>query len=424
MLIITENIWILALAVLLLFVTYCSMLLVERVSNTVNRNKIEVLQFKQFEFDIELARKKKNIEDQKSLSWTGNRKFEVLKKAFESPDKGICSFYLTPHDKKAIPDFKPGQFLTFEIPVPGQAKSVIRCYSLSDAPQEDFVYRVSIKRVPAPRGSVDIPAGLSSNYFHDHIEEGDILDVRAPGGNFFMDTTSNRPVVLIGGGVGLTPVLSMLNTIIKSGSARETWFFYGLRNGQEHCQKEYLKQVAAEHENLHIIICYSNPDPSDQQGRDYDFKERVSVELFKRQLPSSNYQFLMCGPPPMMDSIISDLQTWNVPEGDILRESFGPASGKKKPPKVIATDSAGPETMFKRSTKQANWDPQYGNLVEFAEASEVAIPNSCMTGNCGSCLTTIIEGEVEYIQETSFDIETGSCLACSCIPKGKLILDV
>ena len=162
-------------------------------------------------------------------AWNGYRKFRVSRKIEEAKDQ--CSFYLTPHDGRKVPPFDPGQFLTFRLDIPDQKKPVIRCYSLSEAPKADH-YRVTIKRVPPPRDKPEIPPGLSSNYFHDMVEEGKILDIRAPGGQFYLDSTRQTPIVLIGGGIGLTPVLSMVNYIVDSGSNRETWFFYGVTNGK------------------------------------------------------------------------------------------------------------------------------------------------------------------------------------------------
>ena len=182
------------------------------------------------------------------LSWSGFRKFQVNKK--EPEGGGICSFYFTPHDGKPLPPFKPGQYLTFGLDIPGEKKQVIRCYSLSDSPHHPDYYRCSIKAVPPPRDNPDVPPGLSSNHFHNNVNENDILDIKAPGGHFFMDTSKQTPVVLIGGGIGLTPVLSMLNQIVESGSKRETWFFYGVRDSGEQVMKEHLEQVALENENV------------------------------------------------------------------------------------------------------------------------------------------------------------------------------
>ncbi|MCZ6863818.1 MAG: MOSC domain-containing protein, partial [Alphaproteobacteria bacterium] len=109
--------------------------------------------------------------------WKGLRKFEVERKETES--ETITSFYLVPEDGAPLPGFLPGQFLTLELDIPGQPRPVIRTYSLSDCPNPGY-YRLSIKREPAPTDKPDVPAGLSSSYFHDHVEPGTTLRVGAP----------------------------------------------------------------------------------------------------------------------------------------------------------------------------------------------------------------------------------------------------
>ena len=225
---------------------------------------------------IDRQRVKKEIE---AGAWNGYRKFRVSKKQIEAKDQ--CSFYLTPHDGRPVPPFQPGQFLTFRLDIPDQKKAVIRCYSLSDSSRPNN-YRVTIKRVPPPRDS-DHPPGLSSNFFHDQVEEGAILDVRAPGGHFFLDTTRSTPVVLIGGGIGLTPVLSMVNHIVETGSKRETWLFYGVQNGEDHAMKEHLQKIDDEHDNIKILPVYSRPrDGEDVEGRDINIKVASGLSFLKR----------------------------------------------------------------------------------------------------------------------------------------------
>ena len=109
----------------------------------------------------------------------------------EDSAASVCSFHLAPADGEPLPPFKPGQYLTFKLSVdePGreQCKTVVRCYSLSDRPRSDY-YRVSIKRVPPPRDVPDAPPGKVSNFFHDNVQEGDIVDCLAPGA-----TSSSTP---------------------------------------------------------------------------------------------------------------------------------------------------------------------------------------------------------------------------------------
>lgn len=341
---------------------------------------------------------------------------------------GICSFYLRPHDGKPLPAFDPGQYLTFRLDIPGQPKQVMRCYSLSDSPKPDY-YRVSIKAVPPPRDQPDIPPGLSSNFFHDHLHEGDILDVKAPGGHFFLDTAKHTPVVLIGGGIGLTPVMSMVNRIVDIGSTRECHFFYGLRNSREHVMKDHLERLATEHENIHLHICYSSPGDDDVEGKDYQYAERVGADLFKRVLPSSNYEYYFCGPPPMMNSLFEGLREWGVPEKDINYEAFGPATVQKKKEADTKDKEPAPsgeaafEIKFEKSGTSVAWDPSIGSLLDFAEENGVDIDFGCRAGNCGTCITAIKSGEVDYLSEPGEKPESGSCLACVSVPKGALVLD-
>ena len=371
-----------------------------------------------------------NIQKAKDeAGWNGIRKFKVSKKFVEAKDQ--CSFYFSPHDGRKLPPYEPGQFLTFSLNIPGQKKQTTRCYSLSDSPNPDY-YRCTIKRVPPPRDS-DHPPGLSSNFFHDHIEEGTILDIRAPGGHFYLDSTRQTPVVLIGGGIGLTPVLSMVNYIVDTGSKRETWFFYGIKDGTEHAMKEHLEKINAEHEHIHICPVYSRPrEGVDIEGRDYKYQGRVGADLFEKVLPSNNYDFYFCGPPPMMNSLFEGLREWGVPEENIHYEAFGPATVSKKKEADQAADKAPASTTdaaseikitFSQSGKTVPWTAEAGSLLEFAEDNDIAMDSGCRAGNCGTCATALTGGEVEYLTEPGAPPDTGSCLTCISVPKNSVTLD-
>ena len=367
------------------------------------------------------ARRAQRKVDENAAPWNGIRKFSVAKKI---PDAGDArSFYLSPHDKKPLPGFKPGQYLTFELDIPGQKKKTIRCYSLSDAARPEF-YRVTIKRCPPSKP--ENPAGLASNFFHDHIHEGSILDVKAPGGHFYLDTSKQGSVVLISAGVGITPCLSMLNELTESGSKREIWWFFGCRNSSDHIMKDHVAAVAAKFDNVRLHVCYSAPGPNDREGVDYQHKGRVTVDLFKTLLPSSNYDYYMCGPGPFMESITTALTEWGVPDDRVHFEAFGPASVKKKaPPPVTADVAAAPafQITFGKSGKTVAWDRAAANLLEFATAQGVALPSGCCAGQCGTCVTAIRSGNVTYAQEPGSKPEPGTCLACVALPSGDLVLD-
>jgi len=361
--------------------------------------------------------------DKQDLTWTGLRKFTIAHKVEEA--EGICSFYLKPHDQKPLPPFEPGQYLTFQLHIPGQTKNVVRCYSLSDSPMRRDHYRVTIKKLPPPPDNADAPPGLSSTYFHEQLQEGDTLDVRAPNGNFHLDQTRETPVVLIGGGVGHTPMVSMLNAICDSGSEREVWFFYGVRHGGEHAMKAHLAELDQAYRNVHIVTCYSAPRAEDQHGRDYTYEGHVSVDIMREQLGATNYEFYLCGPPPMMRLITEGLEEWGVPDAAIHYEAFGPATVTKTPQSKVAhaTTTSGVKVEFARSGKTCTWIKEVGSLLELAEAQGISMDFGCRAGNCGTCLTAIKEGKVEYLSEPGEPPEDGSCLTCIAVPNGKLVLD-
>jgi uncharacterized protein len=359
--------------------------------------------------------------EQKKFGWSGYRKFLVSRKVKEGED--IYSFYLSSHDRKPLPSFKPGQYITFNINIPGMAKALVRCYSLSDSPRPDY-YRVTIKRALPPSELTDAPVGLVSSFFCDKVQEGQILDVKAPSGGFFLDLAQDRPIVLIAGGVGATPMISMLGALVDKRSSREAWFFFGLRNGTEHFEKERLTRMARDFDNLRLRICYSRPRDEDVLGRDYHHAERVTGDLLKQLLPSNNYDFYICGPGAMMKSITDDLKAWGVPEKNIFFEAFGPASVKKSAPMVPVVPSASAlQVTFSRSGKIVKWDGS-GSLLDLAEANGLQIEAGCRAGNCGSCAIAIKTGSVELLAEHhGAPMEEGSCLACISRPKCDLVVE-
>ncbi len=367
-----------------------------------------------------LAERRRREQQKAELAWDGFRKFVVARKVREAAD--VCSFYLEPHDRRSLPPFEPGQYLTFRLNISGQSKPIIRCYSLSDAPRPDY-FRVTIKRIGAVPGKPDSRPGMVSSHFHDDIDQGDIVDVKSPGGQFYLNPRGETPVVLIGGGIGVTPALSMLNAIADANVQRDVWFFYGVRHGGEHIMADHLRKIAADHPNLHIHVCYSDVRPNeDREGRDYTHAERVSVDLFKRVLPSNAGHFYLCGPPPMMQSLVEGLHAWGVGDDRIHFEAFGPASVKSTQPAQANAAAPAFEIVFSRSGRQCKWDGR-STLLEMAETSGVRIDSGCRAGNCGTCITAIKQGSVGYPKAPGAAVEAGSCLACVAVPASDIVLD-
>ncbi|MES9964181.1 MAG: 2Fe-2S iron-sulfur cluster-binding protein [Candidatus Sedimenticola sp. 20ELBAFRAG] len=360
-------------------------------------------------------------------TWEGYREFVVKRKEYEDESRSICSFYLVPTDGEPLPGFRPGQFLTFKLaiddPLSGQARDVVRCYSLSDLPRSEY-YRVSIKRVASPVHNPELPAGLSSSYFHDHVHEGSSLSVRAPSGHFYLVMDEPLPMVLVGGGIGITPMLSILKTVLEAGMQREIWLYYGVRNGSEQIMKEELQALAGHHKNFHLHICYSAPGDSDREGVDYHHQGHVDMALLRTTLRLERYQFYICGPRAMMESMVPGLEKWGVDAGDIHYESFGPATLTRGRRVVTEHEQQQPVSVtFARSGKSLAWDPGSDSLLEFAEDNGIEIESGCRAGSCGSCSTAVTSGEVDYNLEPDADIEQGQCLLCVSRPKQNLVLD-
>ena len=368
-----------------------------------------------------------------TAAWPGFRTFRVERKVLEDATGDICSFYLVPEDGRPLAPFLPGQFLTFKLDMPsanGGTDAVVRCYSLSDAPQKNC-YRVSIKRAPAPVGS-QVPSGVSSNFFHDHVHIGSLLQVRAPSGHFYIDR-SDAPVVLIGGGIGITPMLSMLNWCLAEQPGREVWLFYGVRNPAELVMQGHLQALAKAHPEFHLHLCFSEPlaataiEPATDTVHHHH--SRVTVTLLRRLLSLKPYHFYICGPTPMLQSLVPALEEWGVPDGRIHFEAFGPASIKRnKSASASRTNtSISAETVmvtFAKSGKQMSWQAAQGSLLDLAEANGIAVNSGCRAGGCGSCQTSIRSGEVAYSQSPDFDPEPGSCLLCVCTPKTAVTLEL
>jgi len=148
---------------------------IESVRRGVGQRRQSDLALETLKTELEIMRDLRRKRADAALPWNGYRKFLVSKKVVECTD--VCSFYLTPHDKKPLSEFLPGQYLTFRLNIPGKGNPVIRCYSISDSPHHD-AYRVTIKRIP-PR-EAGAPPGIVSSFFHEQIQEGEIVDVRAP----------------------------------------------------------------------------------------------------------------------------------------------------------------------------------------------------------------------------------------------------
>lgn len=249
--------------------------------------------------------------------WHGWRKFFISKKVSESDE--IISFHLTPVDKRAVPAFQPGQFVSVRCYVPELGVYQPRQYSLSDVPNEKS-FRISVKKEFA-RG--EAPRGRISNVLHESLPEGAEVDISMPFGDFVLDTNADTPVVLMSGGVGLTPMMSMLKTITERSKSRRVVFVHAVRNSRVHAMKDSLNQIMSENPQVSRAIFYEETGESDKQGVDYDYTGRVELEKIKDETVLPDADYYICGPTPFMKAQSEALEAKGVDKERIHMEVFG-----------------------------------------------------------------------------------------------------
>ncbi|WP_113929647.1 NO-inducible flavohemoprotein [Bacillus sp. P14.5] len=249
----------------------------------------------------------------KDAGWRDFKNFTVIKKETES--SLITSFYLKPNDDQKVPSYLPGQYITVRLGIPGEKYLFNRQYSLSSAANNEY-FRISVKR------EADYsPEGKVSNYLHDNLNAGDVIEVSAPAGDFYLEPQEKSPVSLISGGVGITPMLSMLETIALHNSSRQTVFIHASRNEEVHAFKEDVKELIETMDNGKAFFAYENlinPEAG------YDHLGYLNREVLDSLVDRDSICYV-CGPAPFMKAVISSLMSVGIPEKRIRYEFFGPA---------------------------------------------------------------------------------------------------
>lgn len=248
--------------------------------------------------------------------WDGFRHFIVERKVNESDV--ITSFYLKPEDKQGIAQFLPGQYISIKLEIEGEEYTHIRQYSLSDASGKDY-YRISVKR----EAGTENPDGMVSNYLHNSVKEGDILKVSAPAGDFVLDTEKNTPVVLLSGGVGVTPMMSMLKTVAEIQPERKVTFIHATANGNVHALRDEVERIS-ELENVNTFFFYDSPTEEDRNNKLFDVEGYVTRDWLEKNVPYTDADFYFCGPVPFMKGMNQALLELGVTADRINFEFFGP----------------------------------------------------------------------------------------------------
>ncbi|WP_158736004.1 NO-inducible flavohemoprotein [Alteribacillus sp. YIM 98480] len=271
--------------------------------------------------DVFISVEQKMYEEaaQQSGGWDGFRAFTVDKKVPESDV--ITSFYLRPRDGGSLPSFEPGQYITVKAEIPGEEFLHLRQYSLSDAPNKDY-FRISVKR---EEGSDLLPEGIVSHYLHRSVNEGDVLELTAPAGDFYLQP-SDRPVVLISGGVGLTPLMSMFNTLVDE-NRRPVTFIQAAQSSAHHAMHAATAKAAGECDNVSYHVCYDVVTEEDNADPYIQKQGRIDKEWLASLLPKEEADYYFCGPFPFLQAVNQMLKNdFNISEERMHFEFFGPAA--------------------------------------------------------------------------------------------------
>ena len=331
----------------------------------------------------------------------------------EQESRDIRSLYIEAPDGAAV-TFLPGQHIPVRLQ-PNGSEVLIRTYSVSSAPSDNQL-RISVK-----------VQGPASRYLHEQLNVGDVLEIRHPLGSFTLKSDSERPVVLIAAGVGITPLLSMARELVaqieKQQRSQPVYLFQGgktLHDLPFQNEIQQLKQRASG--LLHLWRALSDVGENGQLGVDFEVSGRLTLKHIKANLPLDDYDFYLCGPASFTQDMYDGLRHLNIPDSRLHAEAFGPSTlqrhGDAQRPILVQPPPASTPVpvYFATSAKEARWTPQSGSLLELAESRGLNPDFSCRGGSCGTCRTRRISGQVHYPKPPAELPEDDMVLICCAVP--------
>ena len=318
---------------------------------------------------------------------------------------GVKTFRFTPLDGGPLPfEYLPGQFLNVIVPANGDtAETTKRSYTIASSPTQTAYCEITVKRESN---------GLVSRHLHDTLHAGDELRIAAPYGRFTFTGEEAGSIVLIGCGVGITPLMSVIRYLTDRSWPGEITLFFGFRTPDEFVFRDELERLEKRHPNLRVVPTVSRPDGAPWSGH----TGRIGPDLVREVLPDIAERLVhLCGPKPMMDATRDFLLELGVPRERIRFESFGPAVPPPKPGRLAAVDAArAPTVEFVRSQKSAPL-PAELTILDVADSIGVEIEWSCRSGTCGSCAVKLVSGQVTMEVDDGLDDEdreAGLILTC------------
>lgn len=243
--------------------------------------------------------------------WREYKDFTVIKKVKESDV--ITSFYLKPTDELSLPEFKPGQYITVRMQIPGEQYLMNRQYSLTNASNGEY-YRISVKRESQP----DEPEGKVSNYLHMEVDSGDKVQVTVPAGDFTLEEGS-EPMTFIAAGVGITPFMSMLHTLYKQSDLRKITLIHAFKNRKLQAFADELSMLSEQMHDMSILFYHEENIDTEGLYRAGRVNENVLKQLDREGI------FYVCGPVEFMRDVFQTLYNLGIPQEKIRFEFFGPS---------------------------------------------------------------------------------------------------
>ncbi|NNM77759.1 2Fe-2S iron-sulfur cluster binding domain-containing protein [Sphingomonas sp. ID1715] len=355
--------------------------------------------------------------------WTGS--LRVVQIVRETPT--VQTFRLADPSADRLPfDFLPGQFLQVEVE-PESGKPARRSYTIASSPTQRAFVELTVKREQQ---------GVVSCYLHDTLKVGDLLKISGPFGAFTFTGTDADSIVLIAGGVGITPMMSVLRYLTDTAWSGEIFFLYGARSTEEFVFRDELERLERRHENLHVLGVMKRAPGTVWLGPEGN----ITKEMLVAAVPDiARRRIHLCGPPPMMAAIKAQLAELGVAEAQLHTEAFGPASLPVEPvevvaePTAVATEAKSAESLAGSANVAATTItfsvagvsaalPAGQTVLEAAEGAGVEIPYACRVGECGVCVVKLLDGEVTMAVETGLapsDKANGYVLACQAKSTGK-----
>ncbi|WP_148227192.1 FAD-binding oxidoreductase [Planctopirus limnophila] len=334
--------------------------------------------------------------------WTGELK---LARVFHETSL-VKTFRFVAPDGNNLPfAFEPGQYLTLKVLIDG--KFVSRSYTIASSPSQSGYCEISVKREEH---------GLVSRYLHEHLQEGDLLSISAPGGKFFFNGRQAKSVVFISGGVGITPLMSMTRYLTDTCWPGEIHFLVVDRSPKDLIFYDELRHLAHRFPNLHVAVTLTrSPEMDDWMVPDgwRRGEGRINTSWLRECLHDwPQRQVYLCGPDAMMDATRELLTELGVPAEQIFTEAFVSPAAQKEATEILPVESPANTTATSsreltthsatpgefqatlQSSRQTIELSGYNNLLEAAEAAGLDWPYDCRSGVCGQCRVRLISGEV------------------------------